>query len=146
MCGMSYVCWREQSVFMANLPQRCPSCYIDPCIQLHQSPYRPRAHDWDIWNCFWYVMEIEKKEMKNSRWGSPAIFTKSSWIYLHAVKCQPKAQKCNGATPSVTQIVWLAVDQKLVGNHTPGCKRWSIHRHYSMSIMCIWVVAYNYWV
>jgi len=133
-------------VYNTNQSERRPSCHIHPCIQLHNSPHRPCTHGWDIWKCIWYVTESEEKELHKEKWGSRAIFTKNWWVVLHAVNCRPKAQECNWATSSLNQIAWMATDQKFRGNTTPGCKQWHIQTQYWMSIMCIWMVAYNYWV
>jgi len=90
---MSYVLLKERSVPKTNLSQRRPSCRIDACIQLHNCLHRPHAHRWDIWNCLWYVMEIEENELDNESWGSWAIFTKNWSEDLHATNCWPKAQE-----------------------------------------------------
>jgi len=143
---MSYVSWKERSVRLTNRSEWQLSCCDHPCIQLHNSPHRPGEHDWDIWNCLWYVMEIEGKELDKEWWRSRAIFTKNWWNDLHAVNCRPKARECDRATSFHTQITLIAVDQKVRGNKTPGCKRSYIQTQYWMSKMCIWFVAYNYWV
>jgi hypothetical protein len=67
----------ERSVFNTNQSERWPSCHIDPCVQLHDSPHRPRANGWDSWTRVWYVMEIDEKELDKEWCGSRAIFTKN---------------------------------------------------------------------
>jgi len=131
---------------MTNLFQRRLSCHIHPGIQLQNTLSRPHAHDWDIWDCVWYFMKIEENELDNERWGSRAILTKKQWNDLHAANCQPRALECNRTMQFLTQIPWIAVDQKLRGNRTPGCKQQYIQTQYWMSILCIWLVAYNHWV
>jgi len=123
-----------------------PSCCIHPGIQLNVILHRPGAHRWDIWNCLWYVMQIEEKELDEGRWGRWAILTRHQWNDQHAANCEPKGQECDRATSSLTQITWLEVNQILRGNNNPGCKWWYIQTQYWMLIMRIWFIMYNYWV
>jgi len=48
---MSYKWLREWSMCNANLDEWQPSCCIDPCIKLYNSPLRPGAYCWDVVNC-----------------------------------------------------------------------------------------------
>ena len=52
---------------MTNLAERRPSCFIDPCIQPHDSLHRPHALGGDVWYCLWCVMEIEEKELDREK-------------------------------------------------------------------------------
>jgi len=65
-------------------------------------------------------MEIKQKDLDKEWSGSPAIFTKNGRNVLHAVNCRPKARECESARSSLTQIAWIATDEKLRGIETPG--------------------------
>jgi len=63
------------TLLMRYLVARWQWCCIHECIRLIYSIPRLSASDCDIWNCKWYIMEMEVKQLHEECLWSQAAFT-----------------------------------------------------------------------